>query len=65
MIINQINKNDILKGTVKRGLNQDPMELRTKLHPIKIKPDEKKLPVNNNPRKLSETYVAFKRLKWK
>ncbi len=33
MIINVNNKNTILKGMVKRGFNQDPAELRAKLHP--------------------------------
>ena len=28
MIINENNKNTILKGTVKRGFNQDPNELQ-------------------------------------
>ena len=28
MIINENNKNTILKGTVKRGFNQDPNELK-------------------------------------
>ena len=32
MIINENNKNSILKGTVKRGFNQDPNELREKLY---------------------------------
>lgn len=33
MIINENNKNTVLKGMVKRGFNQDPAELRAKLHP--------------------------------
>lgn len=33
MIINENNKNTVLKGVVKRGFNQDPAELRAKLHP--------------------------------
>ena len=31
MIINQNNKNTVLKGTVQRGLNQNPNDLREKL----------------------------------
>ena len=31
MIINENNKNTILQGMVKRGLNQDPNEIREKL----------------------------------
>ena len=33
MIINENNKNTVLKGMVKRGFNQDPAEIRAKLHP--------------------------------
>lgn len=33
MIINENNKNTVLKGVVKRGFNQDPAELRAKLYP--------------------------------
>ena len=33
MIINENNKDMVLKGMVKRGFNQDPNELRAKLHP--------------------------------
>ena len=33
MIINENNKDIVLRGMVKRGFNQDPNELRAKLHP--------------------------------
>ena len=42
MIINENNKNTILKGMVKRGLNQDPNELREKLYKESQKTPEKK-----------------------
>ncbi len=32
MIINPNNKNAILKGMVKRGLNQDPTEIRQRIY---------------------------------
>lgn len=68
MIINENNKNMILKGMVKRGFNQDPAELRAKLHPNagqinfnKPKPTTSESQPNAN--NLRETMNALKRLK--
>ena len=72
MIINENNKNN-LKGMVKRGFNQDPLELRSKFNPIDIKTvapspiktvtQENKLNTQNG--NLKETYGKLRRLKWK
>ena len=72
MIINENNKNSILKGMVKRGFNQDPNELREKLQ------STKKINFNSNENKtiqpgkvsiqngqLKETFTQFRRFKWK
>ena len=45
MIINENNKNQILKGTVKRGFNQDPNEIREKLYISSNPIIEKKEPI--------------------
>ena len=41
MIINENNKNTVLKGMVKRGLNQDPNELKEKLYTMNNQNTEK------------------------
>lgn len=70
MIINENNKNN-LKGMVKRGFNQDPLELRSKFNPINIKTvepspiktvtQENKLNVQNG--NLRENYGKLRRFK--
>ena len=70
MIINENNKNMILKGMVKRGFNQDPNELRAKLHPNAGKVNQpatpeppaqiKKAVASNS---LKETFNELRRLK--
>ncbi len=42
MLINENNKNTVLKGMVKRGLNQDPNELKEKLYTMNNQNNEKK-----------------------
>lgn len=42
MLINENNKNTVLKGMVKRGLNQDPNELKEKLYTMNNQNTEKK-----------------------
>ena len=73
MIINENNKNTILKGMVKRGFNQDPAELRAKLHPNDGKVSFHNTENNMNEQKnkivdnvnLKETLNKLKNLKWK
>ena len=70
MIINENNKDMILKGMVKRGFNQDPNELRAKLHPNADKINKpntpealtqvKKTIADNS---LKETFNELRRLK--
>lgn len=68
MIINENNKDMILKGSVKRGFNQDPSELRAKHQPNNIKVNNKNEPSaqlkkdipNNN---LKEIFNKMRRLK--
>lgn len=73
MIINPNNKDMMLKGTIKRGFNQDPNELRAKLHPNvgkinvpknNIKPTDQKNKVSSND-SLRETLAQLRRLNWK
>lgn len=68
MIINENNKNSILQGTFKRGFNQDPAELRAKLHPNagKIEPLNKEAkPISKDNGNLKRTFNTFRNLKWK
>ena len=70
MIINENNKDMILKGMVKRGFNQDPNELRAKLHtnagkinkpnPPEAPAQVKKTIADNS---LKETFNELRRLK--
>lgn len=73
MIINENNKNTILKGMVKRGFNQDPSELRSKLHPteiqvkedceIKANPSNQDNKINLSQGELRSTMAKMNRLK--
>lgn len=72
MIINENNKNVILKGIVKRGFNQDPKELRANLHPTDIKIEKKSVKaspsdqdnkVNLSTGELRDTISKMNRLK--
>ena len=58
MIINQNNKDAILKGQMKRGFNQTPEELKEKLlnqsSPLKKKPNEES--------KMAD-YLKFKKIR--
>lgn len=72
MIINENNKNVVLKGMVKRGFNQDPGELKARLsqnlgkanfqtnNPKPVKQPDKPLTNNGN---LRETFNELRRLK--
>lgn len=68
MIINENNKNQILKGTVKRGFNQDPNEIREKMvtssyqTPVKKEPEVKTQDIQKN---VMEAYNKLRKLKWK
>ncbi len=70
MIINQNNKNNVLKGKVNRGFNQSPQDLKEKLY-NQIKNVKKNEPIkkestmpNNFPEKPSALKVkeTFKKL---
>lgn len=72
MIINPNNKDSILKGMVKRGFNQDPAELRAKLHPNAGKvnifnntKEKSPAPTTVKNSNLKETFNGLRRLKWK
>lgn len=65
MIINENNKNTILQGMVKRGLNQDPNELREKLYQANLKTSVKKeepKPVKDIQKNVRETFEKLRRL---
>ncbi|MBR3199108.1 MAG: hypothetical protein IKG27_03740 [Bacilli bacterium] len=69
MIINDNNKNNILKGTVKRGFNQTPGELKEKLYnecnmPKQESKEEKKSPEEtiSPAQKLSKALNNIKRM---
>lgn len=51
MIINEYNKNNILKGKIKRGFNQTPEELREKIQNQFV--NEKKQELKKEPEKTS------------
>ena len=70
MIINEKNNSNILKGTVKRGFNQTPRELKEKIfnemrNTENPKPQEEK-PVNNETmspaQKLGKAFNNIKRM---
>lgn len=66
MIINENNKNTILKGIVKRGFNQDPNELREKLYNSTHEKTEEKqiVKVEDTQKNLRETLNKLRNLKW-
>ena len=66
MIINENNKNTILKGIVKRGFNQDPNELREKLYNSTHEKNEEKqiVKVEDTQKNLRETLNKLRNLKW-
>lgn len=73
MIINENNKNQVMQGMVKRGFNQPPKELRSKLHPtdikikeednIKAKPSDQNNKINIGNGELRNTITKMNRLK--
>lgn len=68
MIINENNKNEVLKGMTHRGFNQTPAELRENLFNKSIKPTIKETKVpdlqkQSQPQNLRETMNALRRLK--
>ena len=65
MIINENNKNTILKGIVKRGFNQDPNELREKLYNSTHEKNEEKqiVKVEDTQKNLRETLNKLRNLK--
>ncbi len=66
MIINENNKNSILKGTYKRGFNQDPTELRAKLHPNAGKiesPKQENKQINKDSSNLKRIFNTFRNIK--
>lgn len=71
MIINENNKNTILQGMVKRGLNQDPNEIREKLMKasknaqIKAEPPAELKLSNNVQKNVRDTFNKLRNLKWK
>ena len=69
MIINEYNKNTILKGKMKRGFNQTPKELKEKLNGLNIdvkeKPNDKNTDnkeINNKPLNIQNTLNKLRRL---
>ncbi len=69
MIINENNKDTILKGMVKRGLNQDPNEIREKMIFSKSTPQKEETPVNpqsnDTQKNVRDIFNKLRRLKWK
>lgn len=67
MIINENNKNEILKGMTHRGFNQTPAELRDNLmnksNPILKETKVPDLQKQSQPQNLRETMNALRRLK--
>lgn len=69
MIINENNKNTILQGMVKRGLNQDPNEIREKLMKasknaqIKAEPPAEPKLSNNVQKNVRDTFNKLRNLK--
>lgn len=61
MIINEYNKDFILKGKTKRGFNQDPLELREKLFKKKI--DNKQVDDKNKEDDLTDEYFKMKKVR--
>lgn len=61
MIINENNKNTVLQGMVKRGLNQDPNELREKLYNEKKKPQT--LNIKDTQKNVRDTFNKLRNLK--
>lgn len=57
MIINQNNKDSILKGKMKRGFNQTPEELKEKLS--NHNPTANK--IQENPNKITDDYMKLKK----
>ena len=58
MIINQNNKDFILKGKMKRGFNQTPEELKEKLSTQSININKKQ----EDPKKITEDYLKLKKI---
>lgn len=66
MIINDQNKNTILKGMVKRGLNQDPNELREKLQMQNFqeeKPKKTPIKIDDTQKNVRDTFNKLRHLK--
>ncbi len=59
MIINQNNKEFILKGKMKRGFNQTPEELKEKLSSQKMNINQKQ----ENSNKITEDYLKLKKIR--
>lgn len=62
MIINANNKDNILKGMVKRGFNQDPNEIKAKIVQTQFK-SSKQETENFKKTSLKDTYNVLKNLK--
>ena len=72
MVINENNKNNILKGMMKRGFNQDPKEIKEKFNNVKplneINSEKINPQVNREilgSGKLKDSFNTFRKLKWK
>ena len=67
MLINENNKNTVLKGMVKRGLNQDPNELKEKLYTMNNQNTEKKQKekIVDIQKNIRDTFNKLRNLKWK
>lgn len=67
MLINENNKNTVLKGMVKRGLNQDPNELKEKLYTMNNQNNEKKQKekIVDIQKNIRDTFNKLRNLKWK
>ena len=59
MIINQNNKDFILKGKMKRGFNQTPEELKERLSTQSININKKQ----EDPNKITEDYLKLKKIR--
>lgn len=61
MIINEYNKDFILKGKIKRGFNQDPLKLKEELNKKKI--DNKQEDDKNKEDDLTDEYFIMKKVR--
>lgn len=65
MIINNDNKKNLLKGTMKRGFNQDPVEMRNRMHNTQTKVEKeitKESQTKESPEEIQRKIAALKNI---